>query len=115
MATKGFKMIKTLQNRCDTNKGIVKLVELHEYNGKTFKFTFENSNGTPCGYDYKHSVSVFNKDADEWKQIGDKNDINAFASQPIDYANYFGNGTKLMNGARAFMEACKEYVKAIYG
>ena len=110
-----FKLIKVLDNRADTDKGVIRLVELHEYKGKVFKFTFENSNGTPLGYDYKHSVRVFNQDADEWKNLGDKQDIGAFATQHIDYANYFGNGTKLMQGARAFMEACKEYVKAIYG
>lgn len=110
-----FKLIKTLQEKQDTQKGVVALVELHEYKGKVFKFTFENSNGTPCGYDYKHSVSVFNQQQDEWKRLGDKDDIKAFATQPIDCVNYYGNGAQLMRGARAFMEACKGFVAAIYG
>lgn len=110
-----FKLIKTLQEVNDTYRGKVALVELHEYKGKVFKFRFENSNGDPCGFDYKHAASVFNKEQDEWKNLGDKSEINAFATQPIDYTDYYGNGAKIMRGAKAFMEACKGYVVALYG
>ena len=109
-----FKLIKTLQEVNDTKNGKVALVELHEYNGKVFKFRFENSNGDPCGFDYKHAASVFNKESDEWKNIGDKRDIQAFATQPIDYSNFYGNGARIMRDAKAFMEACKAYVKVLY-
>lgn len=109
-----FKLIKVLDQKTDTVNGIVRLVELHEYKGKVFKFRFENSNGRPCGFDYKHSASVFNQQQDEWKYLGDKNDILAFASREIDCVNYYGNGASLRRGAKAFMEACQEYVKILY-
>lgn len=108
-------LIKVLASVCDTNRGIVRLVQLWNFNGMKFRFTFENSNGTPCGFDYKHCVDVFNVDAGEWKHIGDKRDIMAFAKGvDIDCSSYYGNGRKIMQGAQYFMDACLEYVKALY-
>lgn len=114
MATKDFKLIKVLANETDTQKGVVKRIELHEYMGKKFKFTFENSNGTPCGFDYKHCIKVFSLGKDEWSNIADKNEILSFADGKIDCCNYYGNARTLEQGAVRFMEACKQYVKALY-
>ena len=71
-------LVKVLCDTCDTKNGIVKLVELHRVNGKMFKFIFENSNGTPLGFDYKHCAKVFNTDSDEWKNVGDKDGIRIY-------------------------------------
>lgn len=117
MAKKIYKAecIKTLANVCDTKRGVIKLVELWDFNGKKFRFTFENSNGTPCGFDYKHCVDVFNIAEDSWKHVGDKNDILPFANGvEIDCVNYFGNGRQLIQGAHYFIQACLEYIKVLY-
>lgn len=117
MAKKTYKaeLVKILASECDTNKGIVRLVQLWDFNGRKFRFTFENSNGTPCGFDYKHCVDVFNVTEDAWKHIGDKRDILAFAKGvEIDCVNYYGNSRKLIQSAQYFMDACLEYVKALY-
>lgn len=114
MKKDGFKLIKVLAQETDTKKGVVKRIELHEFMGKKFKFTFENSNGTPCGWDYKHSIKVFNTDSDEWKNIADKSEILSYSKTHIDCANYFGNAYSLEQGAKKFMEACKLYVNDLY-
>lgn len=107
-------IIKILHNVADTNKGIIKLSKLVEYKGKKFLYMFENSNGTPCGFDYKHCIKVFNTESDEWKNLADKDLINPFADGVIDYVNYFGSSVRLSSGALLFMDACDRFVKMLY-
>ena len=114
MTKEDFKLIKVLAQETDTEKGVVKRIELHEYKGVKFKFTFENSNGTPCGWDYKHCIKVFCLSKGEWNNIADKDEILSFADGKIDCCNYYGNARTLEQGAVKFMEACKKYVKALY-
>lgn len=117
MATTGkndFKKIKDLSNIVDPEHGKTRVVTLWEYKGKKFRFTFENSNGTPCGFDYKHCVDVFNVEEDTWKHIADKKDILAFAKREIDCVSYYGNAHLFAKSVQAFMDACLEYVKVLY-
>ena len=117
MAKKTYKaeLIKVLASDCDTNKCIVRLVQLWDFNGLKFRFRFENSNGTPCGFDYKHCIDFFNVNEGEWKHVADKSDILAFAKGvKIDCVNYYGNSRTLIQGAQYFMDACLEYIKALY-
>lgn len=114
MTKENFKLIKVLAQETDTKKGVVKRIELHEYKSVKFKFTFENSNGTPCGWDYKHCIKVFCLSKGEWNNIADKDEILSFADGKIDCCNYYGNARTLEQGAVKFMEACKKYVKALY-
>ena len=45
-------------------------MRIYEWNGRKFKINFEHTNGTPCGFNYKCSVSIMNSDG-EWKYLED--------------------------------------------
>ena len=107
-----FKKIKELANK--HQRDCFKFVTLWDYKGKKFRFTFENSNGTPCGFDYKHCIDVFSTDNDEWKHLADKKDILAFAKCEINCVEYYGSPYVLGKASRDFTEACIEYLKALY-
>lgn len=109
-----FKKIKDLSNIVDPEHGNTRVATLWEYKGKKFRFTFENSNGTPLGFDYKHCIDVFNVSEDTWKHLADKKDILAFAKCEIDCTAYYGNSYTMGKASRDFTEACIEYLKALY-
>lgn len=109
-----FKKIKDLSNIVDPKNGKTRVVSLWEYKGRKFRFTFENTNGTPCGFDYKHCIDVFNINDDEWKHLTDKKDILAFAKCEINCVEYYGNPYTLRKASSDFTDACIEYLKALY-
>lgn len=109
-----FKKIKDLSNIVDPKNGKTRVVTLWEYKGRKFRFVFENTNGTPCGFDYKHCIDVFKINDDEWKHLADKKDILAFAKCEINCVEYYGSPYVLGKASRDFTEACIEYLKALY-
>lgn len=105
-----FKKIKELANK--HQRDCFKFVTLWDYKGKKFRFTFENSNGTPCGFDYKHCIDVFTND--QWQHVADKNDIDAFVKGECNYADYYATIYEYGKWSRAFTDACIEYIKVLY-
>lgn len=108
------KLIKELARVADGRKGIFRLIQLWGYQDRKFRFIFENSNGTPCGFDYKHCIKVFNYSSDEWKSLADKDEIDGLVKSSLDYDTYYGNEASIIRDAENFMKACKEYIKLIY-
>lgn len=106
------KLVKELARKLDNC--VCRLIQLWEYKGRKFRFVFENSNGTPCGWDKKHCIMVFNLASDEWKGLADKTEILSLSPTPIDCCKYYGDQSQYMRGAERFMEACKKYIKLIY-
>ena len=109
-----FKKIKDLSNIIDPEHGNTRVIKLWEYKGKKFRFTFENTNGIPCGFDYKHCVDVFCATEDTWKHLADKKDILGFAKYEIDCTSYYGNAHLMRRRVQYFTEACIEYLKVLY-
>jgi len=108
-----FKLIKTLKKE-QTRDSII-LSQLFRYKNRVFKFYFDNSNGTPLGFDSKHCIKVFNIDTNEWKNIADDSDIDSFANKEIKYDWVYSENEHAMDWAIEFMEACKRYVEVLYG
>ena len=106
-----FKKIKDFANKQVDRSGY-RFVTLWDYNGKKFRITFENSNGTPCGFDYKHCVDVFVND--QWLHVADKNDILAFAKGECNCTDYLATVYQYGVWNRVFTEACIEYIKVLY-
>lgn len=110
----GFKLLAVLRSNFDSNKGRMAQVELHSYKGRKFKFVYENSNGTPCGFDHKHCILFFDEEGGTWNYIADKSEILTFANGECDCVNYFGREMAYKRYAAVFMDACKELVKVLY-
>lgn len=90
------------------------LIVLIEYKGRKFKVKFENSNGDPLGFDYKHCIDVLDSGSGTWKHVADRREIVGLMKSAPDFSPY-GRGAYLTtNGAWDFVKACEEYIKLIY-
>lgn len=109
-----------LEHTINAEAGIYRHVTLWKYKGKKFKFIFENSNGTPLGFDDKHCILAFNTNEDTWKRVADKRDILGFSdNKDIDCENYYAlsmydTQIKMLSSAKSFDEACVKYIKLLY-
>lgn len=61
----------------------------YRFGNRIFRVVYENSNGTPCGYDYKHCVDVYNVTSDEWHHVISRDYIQNIVTKPMDFCNYF--------------------------
>lgn len=86
MATKKLVLIRDVFNMLREGG---KRETYYRFGDKVFRVVYENSNGTPCGYDYKHCVDVFNATSDEWHHVINRDYIQNIVTKPMDFSNYF--------------------------
>ncbi len=64
----------------DLNKGITKQTKTYSLNGEKFQIRFENSNGSPMGFNYKMCLSQYSKAEAKWNNL---EDIKVLGMEPI--------------------------------
>ena len=55
----------------DSRNGVTRLVRYYNLNGHTFKIFYENSNGSPMGFNSKKSLSQYAKNDAKWNYLED--------------------------------------------
>lgn len=78
-----------------------------EISGKKFSIKYENTNGTPLGFNYKFSASIMKEDG-TWSYVAEKKDINYLQ------CSYTDNNTHRMEDAIVFIEKMIKYLEKIY-
>ena len=77
-------------------------------NGKKFKVFYDNSNGSPLGFNYKFSASVM-EDSGKWSYVAEKEDIG------YTTVSYVSDESSRKADAENFCEAMITYLEKIYG
>jgi len=93
----------------DTNKGITKQTRTYNLNGEKFQIRYENSNGSPLGFNYKMCLSQYSKSEGRWNNLEDIKVLNM--SGPIP--GYFSSSCKAH--ALEFFQKMEERMVKIYG
>jgi len=55
----------------DLNRGITKQTKTYSLNGERFQIRYENSNGTPMGFNYKMCLAQYSKAESKWNNLED--------------------------------------------
>jgi hypothetical protein len=55
----------------DLNKGITKQTKTYSLNGERFQIRYENSNGSPMGFNYKMCLAQYSKAESKWNNLED--------------------------------------------
>ena len=70
----------------DLRKGLTKQTKTYSLNGEKFQIRFENSNGSPMGFNYKMCLSQYSKAEAKWNNL---EDIKVLGMGPIpSYYSY---------------------------
>ena len=55
----------------DLHRGITKQTKTYSLNGEKFQIRFENSNGSPMGFNYKMCLAQYSKSDGKWNNLED--------------------------------------------
>jgi hypothetical protein len=55
----------------DLHRGITKQTKTYSLNGEKFQIRFENSNGSPMGFNYKMCLAQYSKADGKWNNLED--------------------------------------------
>lgn len=76
-------------------------------NGKKFKIFYDNSNGSPLGFNYKFSASVM-EDSGKWAYVAEKKDIG------YKTVSYVSDHDERKADAIKFIDAMQKHLEKIY-
>lgn len=91
----------------DLNKGITKQTKTYSLNGEKFQIRFENSNGSPMGFNYKMCLSQYSKAEAKWNNL---EDIEVLGMGPIP--SYYSAESN--NYMKKFFKLMEERLVKIY-
>ena len=94
--------IKVLQN---INQGTT-FTRFLEFNGKKFKFKYDNRNGVPLGFDNRFTASVFKNDT--WTVIAGKKDVG------FTCISYVENRDARETDSEKFFNLLNEHIAMLY-
>ena len=91
----------------DLNKGLTKQTKTYSLNGEKFQIRFENSNGSPMGFNYKMCLAQYSKADAKWNQL---EDISVLGMGPIP--SYYS--VESNNYMKTFFKKMEERIIKIY-
>jgi hypothetical protein len=71
----------------DTSKGVTKQTKTYFLNGEKFQIRFENSNGSPMGFNYKMCLAQYSKADAKWNNLEDIKVLNMSSRIPSYYSS----------------------------
>lgn len=72
----------------NSKNGITKLIRYYELNGKKFRIQYENSNGSPLGFNSKKCLDQYSENDARWNHLEDISVLKMFNACP----SYFDMG-----------------------
>jgi len=91
----------------DLNKGVTKQTKTYSLNGEKFQIRYENSNGSPLGFNYKMCLAQYSKAEGKWNNL---EDIKVFDMGPIP--SYYSRDC--LTHMKLFFKKMEERLTKIY-
>lgn len=70
----------------DLNRGVTKQTKTYSLNGERFQIRYENSNGSPLGFNYKMCLSQYSKSESKWNNLEDIKVLGELSQIPSYYS-----------------------------
>lgn len=106
-----IKVLETTEQTFDRRSGKTRIVKIIEFHNKKFTITFEVSNGSPLGFNYKKCIDILGEDG-LWHHVADVKRI--YPSLHKDYPEVCNYYNDCLRAGDAFIKKCYKYIKLLY-
>ena len=104
-----LKLISKTKLVSDAKNGITRQDKYYEFNGRKFKIRYEESNGSPLGFNSKKCLLRYDEVAGKWNALEDIRTLD----MKERCTNYFDMGSALRE-MKEFFSKMERHIKTVY-